>query len=174
MLPDFYKILGISINATDEEIKMAFRLRAKRLHPDVNQSPDALAQFQLLAIAYETLTDPEKRKKYDLKFVFGIEMKSESAAPRHRDPKYHPGAVKAAYGKGFENHGKVERKRIIWLENILLGSLLIIGFSAFGFAVFDMMSDERGATEKGLTGILFSTVFLALLIYGWIFHIRKM
>lgn len=177
MLPDFYKILDVPINASEEEIKIAFRLRAKRLHPDINASQNALGKFQLLALAYETLRDAERRKKYDLKKMFGIELTPESSKrqPVHRDPKYRPGAAKEAFAReGGTQVRKEKRVRIIWLEYTLFISLLIIGFSALGFAISDLISKDWNATEKGLTGILFSTVFLGILIYGWIFHIRRM
>lgn len=177
MLPDYYKILGISINASEDEIKMAFRLRAKRLHPDINPSRNALAQFQVLARAYETLIDPEQRNKYDLKNTFGIEFTPENAdsQPKHRDPRYRPGATKAVYAGEADGYvKKVKHERIIWLENTLFISLLIIGLAAMGFAINDLVSENSNGKNNGITGMLFSSSFLIVLIYGWIFYIRKM
>ena len=177
MLPDFYKILDVSINASEEEIKLAFRSKAKRLHPDINPSKNALKKFQILALAYETLTNTEKRKKYDLKKMFGIELtpESETRQPKHRDPRYRPGATKEAFAGEYAPHPKKEkRERIIWLEYTLFISLLIIGFSALGFAVTDLVSNDFDATKKGMTGLLFSCSFLTILIYGWFFYIRRM
>jgi curved DNA-binding protein len=63
---DYYKILGISKNATDEEIKKAYRKLARKLHPDINPNDkEAHAKFQQLNEANAVLSDPEKRKKYD-------------------------------------------------------------------------------------------------------------
>ena len=62
---DYYKTLGISQNASDDEIKKAYRRLARRYHPDVSEEPDAEAQFKRIAEAYEVLKDPEKRKLYD-------------------------------------------------------------------------------------------------------------
>jgi curved DNA-binding protein len=63
---DYYKILGISKTATDEDIKKAYRKLARKLHPDLNPN-DKLAnkKFQEINEANEVLSDPEKRKKYD-------------------------------------------------------------------------------------------------------------
>jgi len=63
---DYYKILGISKDATDEDIKKAYRKLARKLHPDLNPNDkEAHKKFQQINEANEVLSDPEKRKKYD-------------------------------------------------------------------------------------------------------------
>jgi DnaJ-class molecular chaperone len=62
---DFYNLLGVSLTASDAEIKHSFREMAKKYHPDLNNETDAGDNFRMLYIAYETLTDPFKRKIYD-------------------------------------------------------------------------------------------------------------
>lgn len=63
---DYYKVLGISKNATEDEIKKAYRKLARKLHPDINpDDKEAHAKFQQLNEANEVLSNPEKRKKYD-------------------------------------------------------------------------------------------------------------
>ncbi|MDX6205917.1 MAG: molecular chaperone DnaJ [Frankiales bacterium] len=63
---DYYEMLGVPRESTAEEIKKAYRRLARTLHPDVNPDPAAQEQFKALTMAYEVLSDPQKREMYDL------------------------------------------------------------------------------------------------------------
>ncbi|CAJ1014444.1 putative DnaJ domain/DnaJ C terminal domain containing protein [Leishmania utingensis] len=63
---DLYSVLGVARNATPEQIKSAYKKRAKALHPDVNPSPTAAEDFAEAKQAYETLSDSQKRSMYDM------------------------------------------------------------------------------------------------------------
>ena len=83
MARDYYETLGVPRDASDAEIKRAFRQRARELHPDVNPDPEAEARFKELAQAYEALADPETRAVYDR---YGAEgLRGRQAGPDFAD-----------------------------------------------------------------------------------------
>jgi len=63
---DYYDILGVPREATDEDVKRSFRKLAQQWHPDVNTSPEADARFKEVNEAYQTLSDPQRRQAYDM------------------------------------------------------------------------------------------------------------
>jgi molecular chaperone DnaJ len=78
MATDFYQVLGVRSDASTEDIKKAYRRRARDLHPDANpDDPESEERFKELTLAYDTLRDPERRRRYDL---FGPEV-AQGAGP---------------------------------------------------------------------------------------------
>lgn len=64
-MENYYAVLGVAPNATDDEIKKVYRSLAMRFHPDRNQAPGADVRFKSIAKAYEVLSDPAKREEYN-------------------------------------------------------------------------------------------------------------
>jgi len=62
---DYYQVMGVPRDASQEDIKRAYRKLARKYHPDVSKEPGAEEKFKEVAEAYEVLKDPEKRKAYD-------------------------------------------------------------------------------------------------------------
>ena len=62
---DYYEVLGVSRDASQEEIKKAYRTLAKKYHPDVSTDPNATEKFAEIQVAYDCLSNPDKKANYD-------------------------------------------------------------------------------------------------------------
>jgi curved DNA-binding protein len=91
---DFYEILGVSRTATQDEIQRAYRKLARANHPDVNKDPGAEERFKEISEAYDVLSDPETRRRYD---AFGPDFRR---IPDDVDPDTWNRAAAGAGGRG--------------------------------------------------------------------------
>ena len=92
---DFYEVLGVGRDATAQDIQRAYRKLARTYHPDVNKDPAAERRFQEISEAYEVLSDPESRRRYD---VLGPDFRQ---VPPDVDPETWPApGLAAALGPG--------------------------------------------------------------------------
>lgn len=119
---DYYEVLGVSRNATEAEIKKAYRLLAKKYHPDVNPGDkSAEAKFKEINEAYEVLSDPQKRAQYDR---YG-----------------HAGVDPNAYAGGFGGFGG--------FQDFDFGGFSDIFESFFGDIGFGSSARRKNAPQKG-------------------------
>ena len=83
MSSDYYQTLGVAKDATEKELKIAYRKLAMKYHPDKNpDNPDAESKFKEISEAYSVLSDPEKRSNYDR---FGTASPQASHGFAHED-----------------------------------------------------------------------------------------
>ncbi|WP_461834718.1 DnaJ C-terminal domain-containing protein [Desulfothermus sp.] len=97
---DYYKILGVPRNATQEEINKAFKKLAKKYHPDFNpNNKEAEEKFKEINEAYEVLKDPEKRKRYDMLGADWEHGQNFEPPPGFENVRFH---FSTSGGEGFE------------------------------------------------------------------------
>ena len=97
---DYYKILGVRRTATEEEIRKAYKQKAREFHPDKNPDPEAQSAFIDITKAYELLSDPERRRAYD---NHGITEDTPNFRKQHDYAQY--GRFDAFFDDLFTGHG---------------------------------------------------------------------
>ncbi len=175
---DYYKILEIPHNASLEEIKRAYRIKAKTVHPDINNSPKANEVFALVNEAYETLLDKHKRYLHDIKLNNADDIKLKAGKKK----QYYGSSVKNstytnAYGNGADFHynengfGKPsanvkDDKYYYNLSPILYNMLFVCGmFLGFIIAIVTIAGTFKNYWPKPF--IFISVLGFILIIQGW-------
>jgi molecular chaperone DnaJ len=103
---DYYRVLGVGDKASIEEIKRAYRKLAKKYHPDANPNdPSAAERFKEVSEAHGVLTDPEKRKQYDLMRKYGAFARTGGARQPAGQASGRSRAEDFDFTKGFEGFG---------------------------------------------------------------------
>ncbi|MBM3176973.1 MAG: DnaJ domain-containing protein [Bacteroidetes bacterium] len=121
---DYYQRLGVPSGCSADQIRRSFHKLARTYHPDVNKEPDALVKFQAIQEAYEVLSDPEKRYRYDNRH-FNI----EEPMVRHRDPAYRrrpAGRKQPSAEQELEVMMAKMMKGLIWVPRLGLVVVLVL------------------------------------------------
>ena len=101
---DFYQTLGVPRNASQDEIQRAYRQLARAYHPDINHDPGAEDRFKEVSEAYDVLSDPQTRRRYD---AFGRDFRQ---VPEDVDPETWRRSQQAA-GAGARRWPDPEQRR---------------------------------------------------------------
>lgn len=94
---DYYKIMGVSKDATEKDIKTAYRRLARKYHPDISKEPNAEEHFKEMGEAYEVLRDPTKRAEYDQY------LKNQEFGQKAHYSSGHTGRANPHQGPQFDN-----------------------------------------------------------------------
>lgn len=114
-MQNYYRTLGVSTAATNEEIRRAYRVLARRYHPDVNPGKSSEEKFKQIAEAYEVLSDANRRKQYDVELEKGSHESFASAFERaheaYRKQQQRASARPRPEPKGFKPSTGAQTKR---------------------------------------------------------------
>lgn len=148
---DYYEVLGVTKTSTDSEIKKAYKKLALQLHPDKNKAPGSAEAFKSIGNAVAILTDPEKRKSYDL---FG----SEDQQQMRRNTRFHTSSFRTndyAYNRGFESEFTAEE-----LFNMFFGG----GFPQQTAQTRYRRYQHQHEAQNGQTSLAFGLILLFIIV----------
>ncbi|MEO6903159.1 MAG: DnaJ domain-containing protein [Bacteroidia bacterium] len=131
MLYNYYKILDIARTATTDDVKRAYRSKAKVMHPDVNNSPKANELFLIINEAYEVLLDANKRYLHDLRLDYVDKSKAELL---YKKQYYGSSTKKGATNSAESNAAWKEKSESYYYKkspvmyNLFFASGMFVGF----------------------------------------------
>lgn len=142
---DYYEVLDVSRNAKPADLKKAYRKLSLKYHPDKNSAPDAQQKFAELSVAYDVLSDPEKRKTYNMGGEDAV-MKQEQ---RDNQPQQDPFSIFDAFGFGGGQRQQQEQRTPnveipvrVTLRQLYVGEILDASYDR------QVMCTEAGSCEK--------------------------
>lgn len=152
-------------------MKRAYRLKAKKYHPDVYKGADAKVIFQEINEAYHTLIDIERRKSYDTSLTQNIYLYKKYGRyyeNRQQNNSYENSYYDAASRKNTEqDEVKIFSVKLNnFFDKFLFYTMLCIGIVTIFFGSIDLFFSKWEGLSN-LTGFLFGISFTSLLIYGW-------
>jgi len=137
---DYYEVLGVAPDASDEEVRRAFRKRAMEYHPDRNKSEDATDRFKEVTEAYQILSDPQRRAQYDRFGHAGVGDGDPGRGFGAGDPSAGFGDIFDAFFGGF---GAATRARQVPRRGADLRAALTLTFEEAVFGAGKVVEIER-------------------------------
>jgi len=134
-----YGALGVGRKAEETEIKSAYRRTARTWHPDVNPEPEAADQFRRIQFAYEVLSNPTKRARYDAGLALTALLKHERLPDFHKAAHYRT-PVRCGYvlAEGTEQLGRFVVSRILqWADIVDQQRRILVTYWPHGADTFD-------------------------------------
>lgn len=124
--PTRYAILGVKRGVNTDDLKRAYRLAAKTWHPDLNKDPGAVEQFRLIQEAYELLSDPQQRRKYDA----GLFLESQTGKQTWHNPNQWQPPLRCGWltCQGTESVGRFTVQKILGWQPIVESGLTMIAY----------------------------------------------
>lgn len=170
-MKDYYKILGISHNATPEAIKRAYRLKAKKCHPDIFKGQNSKEQFQLINEAYQVLINNNKRRLYDQRLKTGVQQ-SRNVYHQKSRYNYNPAYQRPYYRRktSYKSNKEVKYEKIFGNAGFLL--MALIGIYVIVFGIYRMLYAPIDGVNS-LAGVISGFVFTFIVIYSWLLRIKK-
>lgn len=178
MLQNYYKILGVSENASSDEIRKAYRLKAKLIHPDITGNSSDRAAFQMLNEAYHILINEDRRRGYDFLYKYSnLNDKIEndeyykkygtSDRSKHYYSQYERQPSSININKSKSNYYKKSK-----IDTLGFYFFLMLGLAGVIFGIIDLFT-KSWEENNGLSGIIFGLTFTSFLIIGWRILNRK-
>lgn len=127
-MSDYYEDLGVSRDASVEDIKRAYRRLARKLHPDVNQGTEAEEAFKKVSRAYEVLSDPDKRHSYDM----GVDPFAQAGAGGFNGQGFSFSDVMDAFFGGAATAARGPRSRVHRGQDALVRMQIDLQTAVFG------------------------------------------
>jgi curved DNA-binding protein CbpA len=160
MAEDYYMILGVPRQAGMEDIRRAYLELAKRYHPDVYHGLGGDLKFKLLNEAYQTLSDPARKRRYDLKLRYGAIPAEPSQADKDRMRRYSINYEMLRRRREEERRERERlRRRFRIFDRFIFWSLLALGLAGLGFSLADLFVNLR------FHGLIFCLIICAVIYY---------
>ncbi|HRS54079.1 MAG TPA: J domain-containing protein [Bacteroidales bacterium] len=172
MLEDYYNILGVSYEASSDEIRRAYRLKAKQLHPDITGKEEDKTAFQLLNEAYHVLINEDRRRGYD----FLLKYRTVKNELKHNDYYYKRYGISKRAANNYYKEKQpsqiniTQRKKQQYTRTVfdsyVFYFFLMLGITGIIFGTIDLLKGTW-KENQAIGGILFGISFTILLIKGW-------